>query len=98
MATEKKKKRKKKKNKQKFSKLQFAVLIRTVLPMLVMGIAIITAGTMSAASALQEEVYRSLGAAASAVASAYDEMYPGDYRMITIDQVAYLVKGEKELT
>ncbi len=97
MAT-KNKKKKKKKNKQKFSKLQFAVLIRTVLPMLVMGVAIIVAGTMSAAASLQQEVYRSLGAAGSAVASSLDEMYPGDYQLIKGDGIAYLIKGRKELT
>ncbi len=97
MATTKKKKKKKKK-KQGLSKLQLAVLLRTVLPMLLMGVAVIVAGTLSATSAMEDEVYRSLGAAASSVASAYDQMYPGDYDLKRGNGYVSLFKGDKELT
>ncbi|MCR5249014.1 MAG: diguanylate cyclase [Lachnospiraceae bacterium] len=82
---------------QKIGKLQMAVLVRTVLPMLVMGIVIIVAALVRTRSSLEEEVYRSLEATATAVAAGFDEMYEGDYVLVG-DKFLYLYKGESELT
>ena len=83
--------------KEKISKLQLAVLLRTVLPMLIMGVLIIVVAVFESRSSLEDEVYRSLEAVASSVAAGYDEMYEGDYVLVG-DKLLSLYKGETELT
>ncbi|MBR5422273.1 MAG: diguanylate cyclase [Lachnospiraceae bacterium] len=84
--------------KEKMGKLQLAVLVRTILPMLVMGALIIVVSMIFSRSSLEEESYRSLEAVASSVAEAYELMYPGDYELVTAGSLASLYKGEQELT
>ncbi|MBO6208088.1 MAG: diguanylate cyclase [Lachnospiraceae bacterium] len=84
---------------QRIGKLQRAVLIRTILPMLVMCVIIDATAILRAKSSLQGELQRSLYATASAVAESYDEMYPGDYRLVQLGgNYVSLYKGETELT
>ncbi|MBR6850390.1 MAG: hypothetical protein IKM88_09165, partial [Lachnospiraceae bacterium] len=85
--------------KQRIGKLQRAVLIRTILPMLVMCVIIDATAVLREKSSLQEELQRSLYATASAVAESYDEMYPGDYRLVQLGGgYVSLYKGDIELT
>ena len=84
---------------QRIGKLQRAVLIRTILPMLVMCVIIDATAILRAKSSLQGELQRSLYATASAVAESYDEMYPGDYRLVQLGgNYVSLYKGDTELT
>ncbi|HOO79845.1 MAG TPA: diguanylate cyclase [Lachnospiraceae bacterium] len=83
--------------KKKIGKLQIAILVRTVLPMLIMGVVIAVTAIGRYKSSLTKEVNSSLLAVATTIAAAYDEIYPGDYNLVG-EQIVSLYKGEQELT
>lgn len=78
-------------------KLQKAVLIRTVVPIMLMGIviALFTGGRYK--KMLYEQMKPMLSAAASSVMTVYDELYEGDYTLVGDGEFS-LYKGEQELT
>ena len=83
----------------RIGKLQRAVLLRTILPVLVMCVIIDVTAVLREKDSLQEEVNRSLFSTASAVAVSYEEMYPGDYRLVQLGGgYVSLYKGDTELT
>ena len=79
------------------SRIQTAMLLRTLLPMLLMGIIIAISAMEIYKSSIKKEIGNSLAAVASSVAGMYDEMYPGNYELVG-EQLVSLYKGEKELT
>ena len=86
-------------DREKIGKLQVAVLFRTILPVLVMCIAIDATAMLRAKASLTEELNRSLYATAASVAESYDTMYPGDYRLLQVGGgYVSLYKGDTELT
>ncbi len=78
-------------------KIQTAILLRTLVPMLLMGIVIAISSTEVYKSSLKHEIGETLYSTAISVAVGLDEMYPGHYELVG-DQIVSLYKGEKELT
>lgn len=78
-------------------KLQKAVLIRTVVPIMLMGIVIALFTGSRYKKMLYEQMKPMLSAAASSVMTVYDELYEGDYTLVG-DGAFSLYKGEQELT
>lgn len=78
-------------------KLQKAMLIRTVVPIMLMGIVIAIFTGSRYQKMLYEQMEPMLSAAAASVTTVYDELYEGDYTLIG-DGAFSLYKGEQELT
>lgn len=78
-------------------KLQKAVLVRTVVPIILMGIVIALFAGNRYQKMLYEQMKPMLSAAASSVMTVYDELYEGDYTLVGNGEVS-LYKGEQELT
>ncbi len=78
-------------------KLQKAVLIRTVVPIMLMGIIIALFASSRYKKMLYEQMKPMLSTAASSVMTVYDELYKGDYKLVGDGQFS-LYKGEQELT
>ncbi|MDE6688137.1 MAG: diguanylate cyclase [Lachnospiraceae bacterium] len=78
-------------------KLQKAVLIRTVVPIMLMGIVIALFASNRYEKMLYEQMKTMLSMTASSVMAVYDELYEGDYVLIGDGQFS-LYKGEQELT
>lgn len=79
------------------SKLRTAVLLRTLLPMLVMGIIIAMSAMSVYENGIKKEVEKSLLSIANSVKGSFDIMYPGEYYLKGTNYVS-LYKGEYELT
>lgn len=78
-------------------KLQKAVLIRTVVPIMLMGIIIALFASSRYEKMLYEQMKPMLSTVASSVMTVYDELYEGDYVLLG-DGLFSLYKGEQELT
>lgn len=78
-------------------KLQKAVLIRTVVPIMLMGIIIALFTSSRYEKMLYEQMKPMLSMTASSVMAVYDELYEGDY-VLKGDGQFSLYKGEQELT
>lgn len=78
-------------------KLQKAVLIRTVVPIMLMGIVIALFASSRYEKMLYEQMKPMLSMTASSVMAVYDELYEGDYALKGDGQFS-LYKGEQELT
>ena len=78
-------------------KLQWAVLFRTLLPLVVMGVFISIITTNAYEKAIKNEIKIALESVGSTVAGYYDSLYPGDYELVG-DKNVSLYKGENELT
>lgn len=85
------------KNNKKQGRLQKAVLTRTVIPMIIMGIVIGLVAFYGYKNSIRKEVENSLSAVAASAAGAYDEMYPGDYKMVG-DKIISIYKGDTDIT
>lgn len=78
-------------------KIQRAVLLRTLIPMFIMGIIIAYSAARTYENNVKNESYESLENTAALTATLFDQLYPGDYELVGTDVVS-LYKGEKELT
>lgn len=78
-------------------KLQKAVLIRTVVPIMLMGVIIALFASSRYEKMMYEQMKPMLSTAASSVMTVYDELYEGDYVLVGDGQFS-LYKGEQELT
>ena len=78
-------------------KLQWAVLFRTLLPLVVMGVFISIITTNAYERTIKNEIQVALESVGSTVASYYDHLYPGDYELVG-EKTVSLYKGENELT
>lgn len=67
---------------EKMGKLQKAVLVRTVVPIMLMGIVIALFAGNRYEKMLYEQMKPMLSAAASSVMTVYDELYEGDYMLV----------------
>ena len=83
-------------NKQYTGKIQTAILYRTLLPMLLMGVVITFSAIEIYKNTIMNEIGNSLNSVATSVICAYDEMYPGDYRMEG-DKTISIYKGDHML-
>lgn len=83
--------------KKKRGRIQKAVLLRTVIPMIIMGIVIACVAFYGYKKSIREEIEKSLAAVAASVASVYDEVYPGDYTLVG-DEFVAIYKGETNIT
>lgn len=83
--------------KDKIAKLQRAILSRTLLPMIIMGIVISLASVIGYKNAIKTQIRGGMSAVAASVAGAYDAMYPGQYELRG-DNFVSLYKGDHELT
>lgn len=81
----------------KIGKLQKAVLIRTIMPMLLLGIVIVFAAVREHNISAMNELKKSMSGVASNIALTYDVMYPGDYVLVG-DKSVSIYKGDYELT
>ncbi len=71
-------------------------LATTVIPLIVLGLFIVSLGYVMYMHGLQQEVHNGLGAVARTVISAYDSRSPGDFNLLTDEKngKVYLRKGE----
>ncbi len=83
--------------KKKMGKLQKAVLVRTVVPIMLMGIVIALFASSRYEKMLYEQMKPMLSTVAASVMTVYDELYEGDYVLVG-DEFYSLYKGEQELT
>lgn len=81
----------------KIGKLQTAVLVRTVVPILLMGIIIVFHASSRYEKMLYEQMQPMLASVAGSVITIYEELYEGDYVLVG-DEMVSLYKGEQELT
>lgn len=81
----------------KMGKLQLSVLMRTILPMLVMGIIITFAAGKQYKDAILMNLEKSMLLAAETTKFAFDELSDGDYHIEGSEMVS-LYKGDLELT
>lgn len=79
------------------SKIQSAVIVRTLIPMLLMGIIIAISTYVGAKASVRKETMTSMEGVAKAVESAYNEMMPGDYAINTDGYIVF-TKGDKDIT
>lgn len=89
-------------SKKKFGKLQTAVLVRTILPILFMGIVVVYYNNSRYEKMVYEQMQPMLTSAASSVRAIYDELYEGDYvlreEVVGEEKYVSLYKGDHELT
>ncbi len=78
-------------------KLQKAVLVRTVVPIMLMGIIIALFASSRYEKMLYEQMRPMLSTVASSVMTVYDGLYEGDYVLVGDGRFS-LYKGEQELT
>ena len=85
---------------EKMGKMQKAMLLCTVLPTLLLGIAIALLAVYLSKNALENEMDSSLVANANMLKAAIEEEYPGTYVMMQDKSqgIVSLFKGDKELT
>lgn len=81
----------------KMGNMQKAILARTLLPILVMGVILLITVIYSCGVSAKREAGHALSSVASAFTAVYDEMYPGDYVLVG-EELVSLYKGEQELT
>lgn len=81
----------------RIGKLQKAALVRTVVPIMLMGVVIALFASSRYEKMLYEQMKPMLSAAASSVMTVYDELYEGDYALVG-EGAFSLYKGEQELT
>lgn len=81
----------------KKGKLQKAVLLRTIIPMIMMGIIIAVFSYYSYKGSVKKEIEHSLSAVAASVAGTYDLIYPGDYYMVG-EKIISIYKGNTDIT
>lgn len=76
--------------------LQRAFLIRTLIPLFLIGILFLTVGSAVYSRTLQKEMGNDLSDVAQAVLMYYDYTYPGDYGLLVDgdNKVAYFQKGD----
>ncbi len=84
-------------SKKKIGKMQWAMLLRTMVPMLIMGLVIAGTAIKFNEKAVKSQVQDGLKMAASSIIEAYDQMYPGDYELKGSDLIA-LYKGDTDIT
>ncbi len=84
-------------NKKVIGKMQRAMLLRTMVPMLIMGLIIAGSAIKFNERAIKVQVQDNLKMAANSIVEAYDQMYPGDYELRG-SQVISLYKGDKDIT
>lgn len=87
-----------KKNKTKIGRIQKAILYRTIIPMILMGIVIAGVVFYGYKNSVRSEIENSLMAVAAGTAGAYDAMYPGDYTMTEENKYITLYKGDEDIT
>ena len=78
-------------------KMQQAVLSRTLLPMIIMGVIIVIAVLVGYRTTIKEEECKNLKIVAYSISSAFDEMYPGEYRLVG-DRLLSFYKGDFDIT
>lgn len=81
----------------KIGKMQWAMLLRTMVPMLIMGLVIAGSAIKFNEDAIKSQVQDSLKMSAISIIEAYDQMYPGDYEIKGSDLIA-LYKGKTDIT
>ena len=74
-------------------KMQQAVLSRTLLPMIIMGVIIVIAVLVGYRTTIKEEECKNLKIVAYSISSAFDEMYPGEYKLVG-DRLLSFYKGD----
>ena len=89
--------RKMKKEKKKMGNIQRAVLYRTIIPILIMGIIIVIASVSLFEKQIEKEISNTLTTAGKMFILLYDKTYPGEYELRGKQKVS-LFKGENELT
>lgn len=85
------------KNKNTIGKMQWAILLRTMVPMLIMGIVIAGSAIKFNEASIKNEVEASLKMSATSIIEAYDQMYPGDYELRGTKFIS-LYKGDIDIT
>lgn len=83
--------------KNKMGKMQWAILLRTMVPMLIMGLIIAGSAIKFNEAAIKKEVTNSLEMSAISIKKAYDQIYPGDYDLRGTKILA-LYKGDTDIT
>lgn len=83
--------------KKSFGKIKWAILLRTLVPMLLMGIVIAGSAIKFNERAIKSEVQDSLKMSAISVAEAYNQMYPGNYELRGSKLIS-LYKGDVDIT
>ncbi len=78
--------------------LKTSVLIRTLIPMLLMGIIFAVAAISIYQKFMEREIEATLKGVASSVIAAYDTMAPGQYRAEGDTEPYRIYKGEQEIT
>ena len=78
-------------------KMQQAVLSRTLLPMIIMGVIIVIAVLVGYRTTIKEEECKNLKIVAYSISSAFDEMYPGEYKLVG-DRLLSFYKGDFDIT
>lgn len=84
-------------SKGKWGKMQWAILLRTMVPMLIMGMIIAGSAIKFNEAAIKNEVSDSLAMSAISIREAYNQMYPGDYEIKGNNLIA-LYKGDTDIT
>lgn len=79
-------------------RIQKAVLLRTIIPMIIMGIIIAMVAYYGYKESIRSEIENSLTGVAASVAGIMDEAYPGDYGMEKDGMYISIYKGEKDIT
>lgn len=77
--------------------LQKAMLFRTLIPMIIMGIIICVAAVVGYENAIKQQIKDGMAGVAASVVGAYDSLYQGDYELVGDVEVS-LYKGDEELT
>ena len=83
--------------KKSMGNIQKAVLVRTLFPMLLMGVIIALSAMGIFKNSIKKEISASLKSATVMVETMYDEIYPGEYKIVG-EKVISLYKGSEELT
>ncbi|MGN0377796.1 MAG: diguanylate cyclase [Suilimivivens sp.] len=84
--------------KEKSQKSLYIKLLQiTLIPIFLLTLVITSFSVKSFATALNGEVKRGLMDLSSTILTLYDQLYPGDYRVIMQDDAIYMLKGEHQI-
>lgn len=74
-----------------------ALLRVNIIPIFLLALVITAFGAQSFARAMNREVRRGLENLNSTILTMYDQLYPGDYQVLTVDGALYMLKGDHQI-
>lgn len=74
-----------------------ALLRVNIIPLFLLALVVTAFGAHSFARAMNREVRKGLQDLNTTILTMYDQLYPGDYQVVTVDDGLYMLKGEHQI-